>query len=266
MKTLLIISVGISILCSSVISLHCIGTLKTEIPSGYTSEIDSLTFKTDSMMAVSDSVYRFWFSDDIELMESDTNAYWLMNRMMQTAQYVKTAEDALAWAHALNGNVTEYERKFGRKIYEQDAEDAAMMAIENQIHLYGSGNQPELNAKSYVTSILEHYRAINSYLRLMRIYRNNELGLLLYSEHKEWFDLNNAINGIMVFYTYAAARYSALPIDINYTFAEWSEMRTKELKIEKELFWSYHWKPYLSDSKRVSERRQKRLIGYFSRR
>ena len=190
-------------------------------------QADSIMFKKEQMQAITDTAYFFWFSDDAELQEADPHAYWLMNRMMQTVQYVKTAEDAVAWTVALNEDVKEYGRSIDR------------------------------------LSILEHYRLINSYIRLMDLQHDNELKRLLYREYREWFDINNAANGLMVFYTYAAAGYSALPMDINYTFAEWSERRSKELEIECDIFWSYSWQPYSSDSHRVSERRQEKLISYF---
>ena len=72
-----------------------------------------------------------------------------MNRMMHTVQYVRTAEDAIAWALALNENVSEYGRRIDRKILDTRAEDAAILAIENLISIYGAGNQPEMNARMY---------------------------------------------------------------------------------------------------------------------
>ena len=224
---------------------------------------DSILFKKEQMRSVSDTAYFFWFSDDEELQGADPHAYWLMNRMMQSVQYVRTAEDAIAWTLALNEDVKEYGRRIDRRIHDRRAEDAAALAIEDLIALYGAGNQPELNIESYVLSILEHYRLVNDYIRLMDFHSEEDWIGLLYREYKEWFDLNNAANGLMVFYTYAAAGYSALPMDINYTFAEWSERRSKELEIESDIFWSYSWQPYSSDSRRVSERRQKKLISYF---
>ena len=69
----------------------------------------------------------------------------------------------------------------------------------------------------------------------MRIYSDEPLGELLYREYSEWFDLNNAVNGIMTFYTYGAAHYSALPMDINGHLRHWSERRLEELELELEL-------------------------------
>lgn len=226
-------------------------------------DLDSIMFKKEQILAAPDTTIFFWFSDDIELQSADPHAYWLMNRMMQTVQYIRTAEDAIAWALALNEDVKEYGRRIDRRIHQRRAEDAAALAIENIIGLYGAGNQPELNIESYVLSILEHYRLINDYIRLMEFHRDKEWIGLLYQEYKEWFDINNAVNGLMVFYTYAAARYSALPMDINYTFSYWSEKRRDELKIESDIFWSYIWKPYQSDARKISDRKYEKLIGHF---
>ena len=224
---------------------------------------DSILFKKEQMKSVSDTAYFFWFCDDVELQSADPHAYWLMNRMMQSVQYVRTAEDAIAWTLALNEDVKEYGRRIDRQIHERRAEDAAALAIENLIALYSSGNQPELNIVSYVLSILEHYRLVNDYIRLMDFHREEDWVGLLYREYKEWFDLNNAVNGLMVFYTYAGAGYTALPMDINYTFSYWSETRREELKIEKDIYWSYWWEPYQSDARAVSDRKFAKLINHF---
>ena len=72
---------------------------------------DSIMVIKEQMLAIGDTSNFFWFSDDIELQESDPHAFWLMNRMMHTVQYVRTAEDAIAWALALNENVSEYGRR-----------------------------------------------------------------------------------------------------------------------------------------------------------
>lgn len=252
----------ITLLCAAV---SCSNDVRaTQLSSDSVPVTEYISLKKEEMLAVSDSAYFFWFSDDAELRDSDPHAYWLMNRMMQTAQHVRTADDAIAWALALNENVTEYSIRIDRRILETRAEDAAMLAIENLISAYGAGNQPEMNAESYVLSILEHYRAVNEYIRTMGYPMKEQLAELVYREYREWFDMNNAANGLMVFYTYAAARYSALPMDINMTFAYWSEQRYKELKIEDDSFWKYHREPFKSDSRKISKKRFLKLISFFS--
>ena len=257
--------------CKIIISLICLITslsCSNEVMASQPDDLNTLykdeimNIKED-MLAAADTANHFWFSDDIEFQNADPHAYWLMNRMMHTVQYVQTAEDGVAWALALNENVQEYSRRIERRIYDDDAEDAAILAIEHLINLYGAGNQPEINTKSYVVCTLELYRTINRYIRLLKIHMEKPLGQMLYREYREWFDLTNAANAIMTFYTYGAAHYSALPMDINYTFASWSQERLKELDVEKEIFRAYRWERYESQSKRISERRYDKLIEYF---
>lgn len=256
----------------SIISLICLTasfTCSHEVEASgagreSTPDKDTIMVIKEKMLDIADTSYFFWFSDDAELRNSDPHAYWLMNRMMQSVQYIRTAEDAIAWALALNENVKEYGIRIDRRILDTRAEDAAMLAIENLISVYGAGNQPEMNAESYVLSILEHYRAVNEYIRTMRFLLKEQLAELVYREYREWFDMNNAANGLMVFYTYAAARYTALPMDINMTFAYWSEQRYKELKIEDDSFRKYHSEPFKSDSRKISKKRFLKMIRFFS--
>lgn len=233
----------------------------TAIPDSVRTAIDSTR---EVMLATVDTTQLFWFSNDVEFQSADPHAYWLMNRMMHTVQNVRTAEDGIAWALALNENVQEYSRRIDRRIYEIKAEDAAVRAIEDLVEIYAAGNQPELNTYTYVTSILEIYKTTNEYIRIMRFRHDEPLAGLLYKEYSAWFDLNNAASGIMTFHTYAAAGYSALPMDINLTFAHWSEQRHKELMTERDTFWKYHWEPFKSDCKRVSSKRFLKLIRYYT--
>ena len=254
----------ISIICLTT-SLSCSNEVMASKPNEantlYKEEIMSIK---EEMLAVADTAGHFWFSHDMEFQNADPHAYWLMNRMMHTVQYVQTAEDGIAWALALNENIKEYSHRIDRRIYEEKAEDAAVRAIEDLIDIYAAGNQPELNTYSYVTSILEIYKTINEYIRIIRFRHEEPLAGLLYEEYRAWFDLNNAANGIMSLHTYAAAGYSALPMDINLTFASWSETRRKELEIEGETFWTYHREPFKSSCRRISSKRFIKLIRYFS--
>ena len=93
-----------------------------------------------------------------------------------------------------------------------------------------------------------------------------QIRTLYYREFKEWFDINNAANGIMYFYTYASAGYSALSIDLNGTFEIWSKERLAELEIERDIYWSFDWKPFESNSKTFSPKKFDKLLGYFKSR
>lgn len=256
--------ISFSIICL-VASLSCSNDdIASKTEGSYTLYKEEIMSMQEDMLASADTAKHFWFSNDVEFQSADPHAYWLMNRMMHTVQNVRTAEDGIAWALALNENVKEYSRRIDRSILEEKAEDAAVRAIEDLVDIYAAGNQPELNTYTYVISILELYKTTNEYIRIMRFQHDEPLAGLLYKEYGAWFDMNNAASGIMSFHTYAAAGYSALPMDINLTFASWSEARRKELQIEGEIFWTYHWEPFKSDRRRVSSKRFLKLIRYYT--
>ena len=206
-----------------------------------------------------------------ELDELDPHAYWLMNRMMQTVSKIRTADDCWEWMLAMKDNIQEYNARLGRKI---GSVDAACNAINELMKIYGAGNQPEMNIATYVNSVLAHFKAVNSYYELIEFIDDYDLDSdwdrnlreLYYREFEAWFELTNAASDIMYHYTYAAAGYSALPMELNSTFRLWSESRLKELEIEDELHWKYDWKKFSSKAKKVSVRKFNKLVNYFKTR
>lgn len=237
----------------------------------YTANATAIELKKQEMLATADSVGHFWFSDDTEFQSQDPHAYWLMNRMMQMVQLIKTADDGWAWMLAMNESIEEYNNRLGRKI---GSVDAACNAIDELIDIYNAGNQPEMNTASYVESILMHYKAVYAYYSLIEFIDDYDedsnwdvqLRALYYREFKKWFDLNNAVNGIMYFYTYAAAGYSALSMDLNGTFEVWSRDRLTELEIERDIYWSFDWKPFESNAKTTSPKKFDKTLSYFKTR
>lgn len=237
----------------------------------YTANATAIETKKQEMLSIADSVGHFYFSDDTKFQSQDPHAYWLMNRMMQMVQLVQTADDGWAWMLAMNESINEYNNRLNRKI---GSVDAACNAIEELIDIYNAGNQAELNTASYVESILMHYKTTYAYYRLIEFiddYKEDsdwdvQMRALCYREFKEWFDINNAVNGIMYFYTYAGARYSALSMDLNGTFECWSRNRIAELKIERDIYKLYDWKPFESDSNTIFPKEFDELLDYFNTR
>lgn len=237
----------------------------------YTTNPAIIKEKQQQMLAIDDNYCSFIFSDDANLESLDPNAYWLMNRMMQTAQNIQTAEDAWAWMLVMNGYIREYNARLGRKI---GSVEAATRAIEELIFIYKNGNQQEMNTATYVESILAHYKAMHSYYTIIdNIDDNDDKTIddayqrrLYYREFTQWFNINNAANGVMTYYTYGAARYSAMPTDINHTFEKWSNARSAELKIEENLFSPWKWESFSSDAKRVSNKKFDKLLEYYKTR
>lgn len=224
--------------------------------------------RKQEMLEIADRTGNFIFSDDTELEALDPHAFWLMNRMMQMNLLIETADDTWAWVLAMNDSVEEYNRRLGRKI---GSVDAAVLAIGELIDIYNAGNQPELNVASYVLAILAYYKAGYKYWQLidgMNGYadENDEdirLRNLCYREFSEWFDLLRAATEILYSYTYAAARYSALPMDINGLFERWALSRAEELDIEYKMCWSPDRSPCENDARSVSPLKYDNLIAYF---
>ena len=237
------------------------------VGSDYTANAIAIEQKKQEMLAVADSVGRFWFSDDTEFQSQDPHAYWLMNRMMQMVQLVQTADDDWAWMLAMNESIEEYNTRLGRKI---GSVDAACNAIDELISIYNAGNQPELNTASYVESILMHYKTTYAYYRLIEFiddYKDDsdwdvQLRALYYREFKEWFDINNAVNGIMTFYTEAGSFHSALPMDMNGQFALWSKSRYEELKIETDILTNWECDTFSSSAEPISSEKFSEVINY----
>ena len=246
-------------------------TMVDGVGGDYTANATAIEEKKLEMLSIADNVGHFWFSDDTEFQSQDPHAYWLMNRMMQMVQLIKTADDGWAWMLAMNESIEEYNNRLGRKI---GSVDAACNAIDELIDIYNAGNQPEMNTASYVESILMHYKTVYAYYRLIEFindYKEDsdwdlQMRALYYREFKEWFDINNAVNGIMYFYTYAAAGYSALSMDLNGTFEVWSRERLAELEFERDIYWSFDWKPFESNAKTTSPKKFDKTLSYFKTR
>ena len=237
----------------------------------YTPDAKDIMQKMQEMLALDDNKYNFAFTYEIE--EMDPHAYWLMNRMMQMVQLVKTPADDWAWMLAMNESLEEYNRRLGRKV---GSVEAASMAIEELTMQLGAGYQIEINTASYVRMILAHYKTVHKYYELIDCIesydeyddRDDRLRALYYKEFEEWFRINDAANGLMYFYTYSIARYSALPTDINSTFAAWSNNRSKELAIELDIYWNRHSQTdvFKSDVQKIPAKAFTILLEYFKSR
>lgn len=235
------------------------------IEDDYNCRMSAIEEKKQEMLAIADNTGMFWFSDDTEFEAQDPNAYWLMNRMMQMVQLVLTPDDDWAWMLAMNESIEEYNCRLGRSI---GSVEAATLAIEELNNTYYAGNQPEMNTASYVESILEHYKAVYAYHELIDYIGDDDtcLKALYYREFCHWFDINHSIYGIMVRYTYGAAGYSALPLDINSTFGAWSKARTDEVEIERNILSYWQWKPFSSDAGKITERKFDKLLKFLKNR
>ncbi len=236
----------------------------------YTAHATAIYEKKREMLSAADSVIgHFCLVCDPESGAQDLPAYWRMNRMMLMVELIKTADDAWAWVLAMNESIEECKGCLGHKT---GSMNAAVLAIEEQIDIFRAGNQPEMNIGSYVSSILTHYKTVDAYYQMINRLDNNDkdvrLRNLYYREFCEWFDLNNAVNVILNDYTYAAAEYSALPMETNGLFERWSQARTEELDIEYNIYRASQWSPFSfkSDAEQISAEEFDKLVAYFKKR
>lgn len=246
-------------------------TLRADSLDGdYTAHAAAIYERKQEMLSAADSVTgHFCFVCDSEPGAEDLPASWLMNRMMLMVELIRTADDAWAWMLAMNESIEECRGCLGHKT---DSVDAAVLTIEEQIDNFRAGNQPEMNIGSYVSSMLTHYKTVDAYCQMINCLDNNDKGArlrnLYYREFCEWFDLNNAANVILNDYTYAAAEYSALPMETNGLFERWSRAREEELEIERKICRSSEQSSYVfkRDLRRVAPEKFDKLIAYFKER
>ncbi len=237
------------------------------IGGDYTAHATAIYEKKQEMLSAADSVIgHFCFACDSESGAQDSPGSWLMDRMMLMVELIQTADDAWAWVLAMNESIEQCKGCFGHKT---GSVDAAELAIEEQIDIFRAGNQPEMNIGSYVSSILTHYKTVDAYYQMINRLDDNgkdaRLRNLYYREFCEWFDLNNAANVILNDYTYAAAGYSALPMETNGLFERWSRAREEELEIERKICRPSEQSSYIfkRDSRSVSPEKFDKLIAYF---
>jgi hypothetical protein len=237
----------------------------------YTPDAAVIQQKKMEMLLLDDNKFNFAFSYENEVL--DPHAHWLMNRMMQMVQLVKTPTDDWAWMLAMNESIEEYNRRLGRKT---GSVEIASMAIEELANNLGAGSQIEINMASYVMMILTHYKTVYHYYELIDDIDNydehddsdEKLRALYYKEFEEWFNINNAANGLMYFYTYSIAHYSALPMDINGTFEVWSKNRSEELAIERDIYMNRYSQTgvFKSDAQEIPEKAFTIMLEYFKSR
>ena len=234
----------------------------------YTGNAKYIERKKCEMLDAMDNDCRFGFSEDTELQSQDADAYWLMNSMMQMSCLVNYADDDWAWMLAMDELIKVYDVRSGSRA---GSNDVAVKAIDALMQSYAGGSQMEMNTASYVWSELEHYKTVHAYYRLIESIcdkdnRGARIKALLYKEFKEWFDMNDAAQGVMTAYSYARAWYSMASFEQTCMLREWSASRFHELEIESGVFVTQGGEVYVSEAETVSPAMFDELLGYFKSR
>lgn len=99
------------------------------------------------------------------------------------------------------------------------------------------GWQPGMNMNASVDGMLNYYRTIAQYDRMIVVFEDDEcMREMIRDEYSAWHRLNCAMYLLLCGYTAANASYSYAPVDLNRTFEDWAIQRTEELLLEKEVF------------------------------
>lgn len=98
------------------------------------------------------------------------------------------------------------------------------------------GWQPGMNMNASVDGMLNYYRTIAQYDRMIAVFEDDEcMQDLICDEYSAWHRLNCSMYLLLCGYTAANAGYSYAPVDLNRTFEDWAIQRTAELLLEKEI-------------------------------
>lgn len=152
----------------------------TAIPDSVRTAIDSTR---EVMLATVDTTQLFWFSNDVEFQSANSHAYWLMNRMMHTVQNVRTAEDGIAWALALNENAKDWNLKRSEYAYNRLDGCFDFNRISEMAHLYEEAYRNWLEAREEIATYLPKEQG--------KSYRDatNQMHARLYDDLRELKDI-----------------------------------------------------------------------------
>lgn len=244
------------------------------------------------LAAVPDTLYNFVFTGDDVMKTADPHAYWLLNRMMQTVQEIRTAEDAYAWALMMRDCVRKYNNRMGKKIGSVNLAIKSMRELvdrDSYIIREEDRQQDEKLYKlfyEYINSgydfeetILSQYDMVNRYVQLIekinvfdswtdktKKIRNEERQELCYREFSEWFNLLQAQNDIRGNYSFAIAGYSSAPREANALFKKWVDGRLSSLEVEEQILLQGDYPYNYPNIDYVSDNEFDELITYFKTR
>ncbi len=197
---------------------------------------DSIQAIKKRLLAVPDTAANFLFSGDDDLYKNDTEAFRLMNRMMQMNLEAASAGDQWAWRLAVNDCIDEYNRRQGYSKISKATRENAIKAISKLIAEYCAGNQPQMNTYTYVNAVIDTYNILSFYDELINSSKNKDMARLLYGEYCLWYKIHSLQCEILHEHTYMMAFHSASSMEINEQISFWQEKRHEELRQEVRIF------------------------------
>ena len=221
------------------------------VPEGYTGE-DSIAYIEDAILKTPISaedllglaeVHSFegWLhyynnpeedqgNNDLQVTKRDSTAVRFANRFMRMAELARAsgnANDMLQWTIAVNSAIEDF-----RKVVPSLSPDSTISEISRVMDKFSSLTQTEMNYHSYVYSMIDCYRTIEAYRRLIEAVPSG-LKPLVKKEFEAWYDLNDARYSFWDEVSYNQEWYSMKPLELNGYYGNLFENRCAELEVER---------------------------------
>lgn len=222
------------------------------VPEGYTSE-DSIAYIEDATVRspitaqdllglarvheVEEMMTRYGKEEKATRDDSVTLA--LANRFLRMGQLVKAngnAHDKLQWTVAVNKVINDFTRE-----RPEVPADSALGEARLVIDKFSSMTQFEMNFQSFVDEMIDYYRTLDAYRRLIDD-ATAALRPLVKAEYEAWNDLNEARFAFWNDVSFNQEWYSMKPMDIEGRYERQSSERRDALAIERDIL--LNGKPY----------------------
>ena len=194
-------------------------------------------------------------ADDYIATYRDSAALRLANRFLQMGYIVRAignANDKLQWAIAVNVALNSF-----RKTIPSLPKDSAINEITRVVGKYDSGTNYEYESRTYINSMVDYYRIIESY-RLWFLAVPAYLKPLAQKEYKAWHDFNEARFALYTEVSSMQKPHRWKPMKENYAYAYFSSERRDVLEVERGVILS--GKPYRQKGKTVTAQEWEKWI------
>ena len=224
------------------------------VPEGYTGE-DSIAYIEDATVRspitaqdllglarvheVEEMMTRYGKEEKATRDDSVTLA--LANRFLRMGQLVKAngnAHDKLQWTVAVNKVINDFTRE-----RPEVPADSALGEARLVIDKFSSMTQFEMNFQSFVDEMIDYYRTLDAYRRLIDD-ATAALRPLVKAEYEAWNDLNEARFAFWNDVSFNQEWYSMKPMDIEGRYERQSSERRDALAIERDILLNVPYESY----------------------
>lgn len=203
-------------------------------------------YSVESVLASSDTLDYFLFSDDEDMMRADTAAFRLMNRIMQmSAAYYELENPPFdehvyfwKWMEASNREVERFRAVKQLPVHvpptPADVQEA-ILAVYGLLGDYSIGAQSEMNTASYVSSVMAHYAALHAYGYLYSLMPDSLSARTVMRDYVTWSELSATLSGLYDAAIIGTEQYSAAPLESNSVSEALMQCRMDGLREELKL-------------------------------